>query len=1281
MAAFQPITVIYTHLHDAIRRELGELGAQVAELGTAAGGDGLTSELQGLRQVVYPALDSKVRNVTLAYSVEHEDEEHLFEQLAQLLGRALAEDGGGGQAATLRLLACKVEQVHTTLRRHLAKEEEHLLPLLLQNFAPGEQAELVAQFLCCIPLATVARVLTWLRRTVPAGEQAALLGHLRAVVSDRLLRQLLVSWLAPVAQAGHCAAAGGGKGDAASGIDAEFVCCRGRGPCSHAAAGGPPAAPSGKPPLQEIGYFHQAIRSALQSFAAETRTLQTAGAGVTPGQLASLAERHRFIRAVCSFHSASEDEVVFPAMKQLRAAQRAARQEQQDAEEVQQRSPAANGVQLGQKVANGTAQANGEAEGSGAAAESAQDGLDRLSCEDDHNEEITRLEELGRMLSDVRARNAKEVAALVSELAVVAEGLSKAMSRQMAREEVEVLPVLMRGLCVAEQRRMVWQVLRAMPLRLLERVMPWVAGKLADDDVREWLANIRLAAPAEDAPLVELLGQWARRGKHVPPAVAAGGSGGGGGGAAGPAPSSIDDPALYPNHTCGPASFLSALAEADAALAEGMDIAGPGSVGDAAPAALLGSGEQPNLKRIRTTEDGTAALLERRSSHSAASSSSPGTDASGIGDSTPIDHIFQFHKALRRELRDLEAAAVELYSASDGVGRGSCDQLLPSMEARFQFLRGIYRAHSHAEDNIVFPALEGKERLINISHSYSLDHKQEEELFDDVLGDVKAAPDPGSRRTHMVHLSRMCAAIRASLETHLRAEEKELWPLFAEHFSVAEQERLVGQIIGSTGAEVLHSMLSWVQGSMTQEEQEAMMLAFKSASRSTAFEQWLDVALGPAQPGSPRARLRAEAASCPPAVQDEMQGTLTEVAQYLAAQGLAGAGAPAPADPGGVAAQSAQFRPGWEDIFRMNQKQLEAAIRCVSSDATLEPQRKAYLIQNIMASRYIVAQQRRLAARADSGLGSTPTAAAAAATAQQQQQPGAAAAAAPSGRPAQQQEAADTQQARQAGGVTRQAGHADPLSAGKSYHDGAAGILGCRHYRRRCRLVAPCCGAAHVCRLCHDDASDHQLDRYAVAEMVCMECSTRQAVAASCSSCGARMAAYYCSICHLFDDQPGRDIYHCPFCNFCRQGKGLGVDSFHCMSCNACMSLELFNRHACKEQSLQGTCPVCSDRLFESKHPIKARTWGPGARVPLLSGYACPVCSKSLGDMAVYWRMIDSLLAAETLPPEYAGRTQTVLCNDCTRVGTAPFHFVYHKCGDVACGSYNTRVVSEGAAS
>jgi len=37
----------------------------------------------------------------------------------------------------------------------------------------------------------------------------------------------------------------------------------------------------------------------------------------------------------------------------------------------------------------------------------------------------------------------------------------------------------------------------------------------------------------------------------------------------------------------------------------------------------------------------------------------------------------------------------------------------------------------------------------------------------------------------------------------VRAEEAELWPLFSEHFTMKEQQHLVGVIIGRTGAEVL----------------------------------------------------------------------------------------------------------------------------------------------------------------------------------------------------------------------------------------------------------------------------------------------------------------------------------------------------------------------------------------------------------------------------------------------------------------------------------------------
>jgi zinc finger-like protein len=42
----------------------------------------------------------------------------------------------------------------------------------------------------------------------------------------------------------------------------------------------------------------------------------------------------------------------------------------------------------------------------------------------------------------------------------------------------------------------------------------------------------------------------------------------------------------------------------------------------------------------------------------------------------------------------------------------------------------------------------------------------------------------------------------------------------------------------------------------------------------------------------------------------------------------------------GTTAESAAFRPGWEDIFLINQQQLEGAVRRVSNDPNLEPTRK-----------------------------------------------------------------------------------------------------------------------------------------------------------------------------------------------------------------------------------------------------------------------------------------------------------------------------------------------------
>lgn len=300
------------------------------------------------------------------------------------------------------------------------------------------------------------------------------------------------------------------------------------------------------------------------------------------------------------------------------------------------------------------------------------------------------------------------------------------------------------------------------------------------------------------------------------------------------------------------------------------------------------------------------------------------------------------------------------------------------------------------------------------------------------------------------------------------------------------------------------------------------------------FDRWLDATFSlPSLDQDPDLDLHGAAPNTVGA--DDGVQSLEELAQYLRQQcpsvvpraggegGAAGAsdGAPPPPpsllekdqaawDRSGAVEDNSQYRPGWEDIFRMNQHQLERAVRALSSDPNLEPQRKAYLMQNLMASKYIVAQQLQQRRHRLAFTAST--------TASEGGERGGEDASGP--------------------GPARASRPPPPAAA-------PASRQGCEHYARRCSIVAPCCGASYACRLCHDEGEAHKVDRYAIREMTCSACSLRQTAAQLCSGCGESMARYYCSICHLWDDEPGRDIYHCPFCNVCRRGKGLGVDFFH----------------------------------------------------------------------------------------------------------------------------------------
>ncbi len=52
---------------------------------------------------------------------------------------------------------------------------------------------------------------------------------------------------------------------------------------------------------------------------------------------------------------------------------------------------------------------------------------------------------------------------------------------------------------------------------------------MREEDVSEWLHNLAAASSQEDAPLVQLITQWAQRGRGLLPPAATGGEGSGGG--------------------------------------------------------------------------------------------------------------------------------------------------------------------------------------------------------------------------------------------------------------------------------------------------------------------------------------------------------------------------------------------------------------------------------------------------------------------------------------------------------------------------------------------------------------------------------------------------------------------------------------------------------------------------------------------------------------------------------------------------------------------------------
>ncbi|KAK9282128.1 hypothetical protein L1049_005040 [Liquidambar formosana] len=241
---------------------------------------------------------------------------------------------------------------------------------------------------------------------------------------------------------------------------------------------------------------------------------------------------------------------------------------------------------------------------------------------------------------------------------------------------------------------------------------------------------------------------------------------------------------------------------------------------------------------------------------------------------------------------------------------------------------------------------------------------------------------------------------------------------------------------------------------------------------------------------------------------------------------------------------------------------------------------------------------------------------------------------------------------------------------------------GCEHYRRRCKIRAPCCNQIFPCRHCHNEAMSslsnpkdrHDLVRHEVQHVICSLCDTEQQVARVCSNCGVTMGEYFCEFCKFYDDDTTKKQFHCDECGICRVG---GHENFfHCQKCGSCYSVLLRDNHLCVENSMKNHCPICYEYLFDSVKGTAILKCGHtmhmdcSAEMARQNQYRCPICSKSVFDMSRTWEILDAEIEATAMPEEYRYEVK-ILCNDCNNTSEVFFHIFGHKC--CHCNSYNTR--------
>ncbi|WCJ35994.1 zinc finger protein-related [Euphorbia peplus] len=1154
-------------------------------------------------EVIFAALHVHVKNVTHAYSLEHNSIDNFFSHVFDSLDSLM--DGNKDDSEPFEELVLGIATMQSCLSHHMVKEEEQVFPLLLQQFSAKEQAALVWQFFYVIPVVLLKELMPWMISFICLEKQVDVIRCIKEIVPpEKSLQEVMNSWLHKNDQSPF-----GDFTYIRKEVPDNSVCVRrtaqlhfSRNPLEKRKKKFCVQTCVGDNGIEYLHILHRIIQKDLKEIHEEALQ-RTCSSCIN---IDAVILQLKFLSDIIIFYSHALKKFVYPALK-----------------------------------------------------ESANDHVSTLPDEQLLIE--TPIEHLHQLLQHY-AQNGLPLSKFAEKLCQEMESFAVDITKWLCFQETEVFPLISKNCSSDTQKQLLHMSLHLMPLGLLECAMPWLAAHLSENEARSLLHSINQGDYVANKSFASLLLEWFssqcrpktsndyfkknlrtifnKQCSYLPEKITTTHI------CAEPRPSKIEMVPATKGKTI--LSYSSPGAHKNESFGT--------SYASEVNLHLFFPGTKRSVQHLPKFPGGESSMT------------------SVLDEPKPADIIFFVHKALRKDLDCLVSGSAKL---AGNMG------FLMEFRQQFNLMRLRYHFHSATEDEIAFPSLEMNGKVQNISVSYSIDHKLEAEYFNRIdlilekLSDISFSGMDLSIQDHKLlkynkmctKLHQTCKSMHKLLSDHIHHEEIELWPLFRK-ISIKEQENIIGLMLGGARAETIQDLIPWLNDSLTPTEQDAVTSLLHQVTKNTMFNEWLAEWME----GHDKAYVSKESKTsltadpleiilkylpkdtpgeqgdilCEKDIKDSASANIDmgrncnldgktkysegdQENEHPECKKLSkgeskrcneendvGVNIEKPGQPFQSNVESANH----EKLLTLSQDDLEAAIRKASCDPSLNPQKKSNIMQYLLMSRWIV-QQRISKATISSDEEKIP-------------------------------------------------------GQYLSYSDARRVTLGCKHYKRNCKLVTPCCNKIFTCIRCHDDEAEHLTDRRAITQMMCMKCLVIQPIGKTCitSTCNnLSMGRYYCRICRLFDDD--REIYHCPYCNICRVGKGLGIDYFHCMNCNACMSRSL-RVHTCREKCLEENCPICHEYIFTSTDPVKSLPCGHLMHSACFQDYTCthyicPVCSKSLGDMQVYFNMLDTLLAELKMPEEYCGKTQPILCNDCEKRGAAAFHWHYHKCP--YCGSYNTRLL------